>query len=265
MTDHLLVTVEDGIATMTMNRPKARNAVSMEMRDAMLDAADDIEHDKSIRCVVLRGAGGNFSAGGDVKNFKAYLEMEPFERRTSFERRVHGVNAMMLALRRMEKPMIASVEGAAAGGGFSLMSACDLAIGSDESYYSFSYLAIGAGPDGGGSYHLPRNVGVRKALEIAMLGGKIDAAEAHRLGLLNWVVPAADIASETAKLARRLADGPTVSYGNIKRLMYASHANSYAQHLAMEAEGFGICAATDDWAEGVTAFLEKRKPQFEGK
>ena len=192
MTDHLLVTKEDGVATMTMNRPKARNALSMDMRLAMFDAVDDIEHDKSIRCVVLRGAGGHFMAGGDIKNFNEYLEMEPIERRTSFERRVHSLHAMMFALKRMEKPVIASVEGAAAGAGISFMTACDLAIGADTSYYKFSYVGIGASPDGSGSYHLPRIVGVRKALEIAMLGDTFDAAEAHRLGLLNWMVPEAD-------------------------------------------------------------------------
>ena len=265
MTDHLLVTKEDGVATMTMNRPKARNALSREMRDAMFDAVDDIEHDESVRCVVLRGAGGNFQAGGDVKNMKEYLEMEPLDRRTSFQRRINDINNLMLPLQRMEKPVIASVEGAVAGGGTSLLTACDLAIGADTSYYMFSYVGIGASPDGGGSYNLPRIVGVRKALEISLLGDKFDAAEAHRLGLLNWVVPEADLAVETDNLARRLANGPTVSYGSIKRLTYSALANSYARHLAMEAEGFGICAATDDWAEGVTAFLEKRKPHFEGK
>jgi len=264
MTDHLLVTKEDGVATMTMNRPKARNALSMDMRHAMFDAVDDIEHDKSIRCVVLRGAGGHFMAGGDIKNFNEYLEMEPIERRTAFERRVHSLHAMMIALKRMEKPVVASVEGATAGAGLSFMMACDLAIAADNAYFKFSYVGIGASPDGSGTYHMPRIVGVRKALELSLLGDMFDAKKAEELGLVNWVVPAADIEAETNKLAQRLANGPTVSYGSIKRLVYASHANSYPAQLAMEAENFGICAATDDWAEGVTAFLEKRDPEFKG-
>jgi len=264
MTDHLLVTKEDGVATMTMNRPKARNALSMDMRQAMFDAVDDIEHDKSVRCVVLRGAGGHFMAGGDIKNFNEYLEMEPVERRTAFERRVHSLHAMMVALKRMEKPVIASVEGATAGAGLSFMMACDLAIAADNAYFKFSYVGIGASPDGSGTYHMPRIVGVRKALELSLLGDMFDAKKAEELGLVNWVVPAADIEAETDKLAQRLANGPTVSYGSIKRLIYASHANSFPAQLAMEAEGFGICAATNDWAEGVTAFLEKRDPEFKG-
>ncbi len=264
MTDHLLVTKEDGIATLTMNRPKVRNALSIEMRTAMFDAVDDIEHDDDIRCLVLRGAGGHFMAGGDIKNFNDYLKMTPLERQQAFERRVHGLHPMMMSLRRMQKPTIASVEGAAAGAGLSFMMACDLAIAADDAYFKFSYVAIGASPDGTGSYHMPRIVGVRKAMELAMLGDTFDVHEAKELGLVNWVVPAADIEAETAKLARRLADGPTVSLGNIKRLMYASHANTFESQLAMEAESFGRCAATNDWAEGVTAFLEKRKPEFKG-
>lgn len=265
MTDHLLVTKEDGVATMTMNRPEARNAVTLEMRKAMFDTVDDFEHDSSVRCVVLRGAGGHFMAGGDIRNMKDYLEMEPLERKVVFEHRVHDLNLMMLALKRMDKPVIASVQGAAAGAGMSFMLACDLAICSDDAFFKFSYVGIGASPDGSGSYHLPRIIGVRKALELALLGDTLDAGEALRLGLVNWVVPAADIDAETDKLARRLASGPTVSLASIKRLTYASYANSYPAQLAMEAESFGICAATDDWAEGVTAFLEKRKPQFVGK
>jgi len=265
MTDHLLVTKEDGIATMTMNRPEVRNALSIDMRMAMFDAVDDIEHDPSVRCVVLRGAGGHFMAGGDIKNFNEYLEMDGLERQKAFERRVHGLHPMMMSLRRMEKPVIASVQGAAAGAGMSFMMACDLAIAADDSIFKFSYVGIGASPDGSGTYQMPRIVGTRKALELAMLGDIIDVHEAKEYGLVNWVVPAADIEAETAKLARRLADGPTVSLGNIKRLMYASHANSFEAQLSMEAESFGRCAATDDWAEGVTAFLEKRKPEFKGK
>ncbi len=264
MTDHLLVTKQDGIATLTMNRPDARNALSMDMRHAMFDAVDDIEHDNDIRCLVLRGAGGHFMAGGDIKNFNEYLEMTPSDRQQAFERRVHGLHPMLMSLRRMQKPTIASIEGAAAGAGLSFMMACDLAIAADNAFFKFSYVAIGASPDGSGSYHMPRIVGVRKAMELAMLGDTFDVQKAEELGLINWVVPAADIEAETDKLARRLADGPTVSLGNIKRLMYASHANTFESQLAMEAESFGRCAATNDWAEGVTAFLEKRKAEFKG-
>jgi len=265
MTDHLLVTKKDGIATLTMNRPEVRNALSMEMRFAMFDAIDDVEHDSSIRCVVLRGAGDHFMAGGDIKNFKEYTKKPPLQRQTEFERRVHNLHPMIIAMHRMQKPILASVQGAAAGAGLSFMLACDMAIAADTSFYKYSYVSIGASPDGSGSYTLPRVVGLRRAMEIAMLGDRFDAQKAYEYGIVNFLVPEADLEDETMKLARRLADGPTQSIGSVKRLMYASQTNSLETQLAMEAAGFGRCAATDDWLEGVTAFLEKRPPEFKGK
>ncbi len=264
-TDHLLVTQEGGVTTLTMNRPKALNALSMDMRYAMFDAVDRIEHDASVRCVVLRGAGGNFMAGGDIRNFAEHTHMPPDERAACFERRVHGLQPMLISLQRMKKPVIASVEGAAAGIGMSLMMACDLAIGTTSSIYRFAYSAIGASPDGSGSYNLPRIVGTRRALELSMLADKIDAHTAHSYGLLNFVVAPEDIETETRKLADRLANSATGSMAAIKDLIYSSHANTLETQLAKEAEHFGKCAATDDWVEGVNAFIEKRKPKFRGK
>lgn len=266
MSDHLLVDHQDGITTLTMNRPKVLNALSMDMRHAMFDAMDEIESDPKVRCVILRGAGGNFMAGGDVKSFaEDYAPMPPTERQVAFERRVHSLHPMLFQMQRMKKPIIASVEGAAAGAGMSFMMACDLTIAGENSIFRFSYSAIGASPDGSGSYHLPRIVGTRRALELALLGDKIDAHTAHRYNLVNFLVPPEQVEAETLKLAERLASGPTVAYGRIKELMYNSHANSQEAQLAMEARNFGICAATDDWAEGVTAFAEKRTPVFKGK
>jgi 2-(1,2-epoxy-1,2-dihydrophenyl)acetyl-CoA isomerase len=264
MTDHLIIKRDDAIVTLTMNRPKVLNALSMDMRAAMFDAVDDIEHDTSVRCVVLRGAGGNFMAGGDIKNFSEIAKTSPAERSAHFERRIHALHPMLFSLQRMNKPVIASVEGAAAGAGMSFMMACDLAIATTDSIYRYAYSAIGASPDGSGSYSLPRLIGTRRALELSLLADKIDAETAHRYGLVNFLVPPEQIEIETQKLAERLANGPTQSYGKIKELMYASHANSFESQLAMEARNFGQCAATDDWVEGVTAFIEKRKPEFSG-
>jgi len=265
MTDHLLVSQEDGVAYLTLNRPEVRNALSIEMRSAMIDEVMRIEQDPSVRCVVLQGAGGHFMAGGDVKSFKEFAEMPPAARRTYFEKRIHTIHPMIIALQRMPKPVIASVRGGAAGAGLSFMLACDMAIAADDAFFKLSYSAIGASPDGSGSYYLPRLVGVRKAMEIAMLGDRFEAAEAKELGLVNWVVPAADLEEETSKLANRLANSATVALGNIKELIHASHGNSLEAQLAMEAAKFGECAASDDWAEGVFAFNEKRKPVFTGK
>jgi 2-(1,2-epoxy-1,2-dihydrophenyl)acetyl-CoA isomerase len=265
MTDHLLVDHQEGITTLTMNRPKVLNALSLDMRQAMFDAVDEIENDPKVRCVVLKGAGGNFMAGGDVKAFaRDIAQMPPEKRKVYFERRLHTLHPMILQLQRMQKPVIASVEGAAAGAGMSFMMACDLAIATTSSVYRFSYSAIGASPDGGGSYNLPRITGTRRAMELALLGDKIDAATAHRYNLVNFLVPPSDIEAETMSLAMRLANGPTISYGRIKELIYASHANNLERQLAMEARNFGMCSATEDWVEGVIAFAEKRTAEFKG-
>ena len=266
MTEDLLIDHQDGITTLTMNRPEVLNALSLDMRHAMFDAMDEIETDLKVRCVVLRGAGGNFMAGGDVKSFaEDYAPLPPRERQAIFERRIHSLHPMLMQMRRMKKPMLASVEGAAAGAGMSLMMASDLAIATTKSIYRFSYAAIGASPDGSGSYHLPRIVGTRRAMELAMLGDRIDAETAYRYNLINFLVAPDDIAAETDKLATRLANSATVALGCIKEQMYSSHANSFEAQLALEARNFGICAGTEDWVEGVTAFVEKRKPEFKGK
>lgn len=266
MTDHLLIDHQDGVTTLTMNRPKVLNALSLDMRHAMFDAMDEIEHDPKVRCVVLRGAGGTFMAGGDVKSFaEEHAPKPPAERAAYFERRVHSLHPMMMQMRRMKKPILASVEGAAAGAGLSFMMGCDLAVAATDAIFRFSYSAIGASPDGSGSYHLPRIVGTRRAMELALLGDKFDAETAYRYNLVNFLVAPGEVEAETNRLAERLAHGPTVSYGCIKELIYASHANTFESQLAMEARNFGLCASTEDWVEGVTSFTEKRKPVFRGR
>jgi 2-(1,2-epoxy-1,2-dihydrophenyl)acetyl-CoA isomerase len=265
MTDHLLIEKNGGIATLTMNRPEARNALSIEMRTTLYEAMIDIETDDDIRCVVIKGAGEHFMAGGDVKSFRDFVGKEPDERRKIFEKRIHTLTPTMIAMRRMKKPIIASVRGAAAGFGLSLAMACDMVIASDSSFYTLAYINIGATPDGSGSYSLPRIVGLKKAMEIAMLGDRFGADEAKQLGLINFVTPDADLDAETDKLAARLASGPTVAIGRTKELMHASMVNDLEKQLSMEAEGFSNCAATEDWAEAITAFSEKRKPVFKGK
>ncbi len=265
MTDHLLVEKKDGIATLTMNRPESRNALSLEMREKLFEVMTDFETDDSVRCIVIKGAGDHFMAGGDLKAFGEIVKEAPDERRKKFEARIHNLHPTIFTMRRMRKPIIASVQGAAAGFGLSLAMACDLVIAADNAFFTLAYINIATTPDGSGTYSLARMVGLKKAMEIAMLGDRFDAEEAARLGLVNRVVPTADIEAETDKLARRLANGPTVAIGRTKQMLHASLTNSMETQLALEAENFAACAATEDWAEGITAFGEKRKPVFKGK
>jgi len=265
VTDHLLVDKRDGIATLTMNRPEIRNALSLEMQDAMIAALTDIELDNDIRCVVIQGAGDHFMAGGDVKSFMDYAVKPSAERQQIFEALIHNLHPLLFTLRRMPKPVIASIRGGAAGFGLSLVMACDLAVAAEDAFFTLAYINIGTTPDGSGTFSLPRMVGMKKAMEIALLGDRFGAIEAKDTGLINYVVPVEDLVAETARLATRLANGPTVALGKTKQLLNASLANTHETQLAEEAMSFAACAASEDWVEGVTAFNDKRKPDFKGK
>lgn len=260
--DHLLCTIEDGVARVVPNRPERMNALSPEMVEGMNELFPKLEQDPGVRVVVIQGAGDHFLAGGDVKGFHERLELSPAERRILFEGIVHRLHPAIICLRRMPKPVVASVRGACVGFGMSLMMACDLAIATEGSFFMMGYCNIGASPDGGGTYALPRLVGVRKAMEIALLGDRIEPAEALRLGLVNRVVADAELEEATAKLARKLVRGPTAAYGRTKQLLNESLDRPLAAQLAAEAVGIAECAAGPEFAEGVTAFVEKRRASF---
>ena len=187
------------------------------------------------------------------------------ELRKEFILRIHDLHPIMFALRRMPKPVIASCQGAAAGAGVSMALACDLIIAAEDAFFTLAYCKIGTSPDGSASFHLPRAVGIKRAMEIALLGDRFDAQTAKDIGMINFVVPTADLASETNKLARRLAEGPTHVYGNTKALLYRSLESEFESQLQAEAESFADCASRQDFREGVTAFVEKRAPKFSGK
>ncbi|MDP6389450.1 MAG: enoyl-CoA hydratase [Alphaproteobacteria bacterium] len=259
----LEVTVEDGVATLTMNRPEARNAFSIEMREALDQAFHDFEYDDAVRCVVLTGAGEHFMAGGDIKSFHRMAgEQDAEQLGQHFIHRIHDLHSLMFAMRRVAKPTIASVRGAAAGAGVSLALACDLVIAAEDAFFTLAYCHIGLSPDGSATYSLPRAVGLKKAMEITLLGDRYDAAAAKDMGLVNFVVPTAELAAETAALATRLANGPTIAYANARRLLYQSLHNQFETQLQAEAEAFRNCAMSADFREGVAAFVEKRKPSF---
>jgi 2-(1,2-epoxy-1,2-dihydrophenyl)acetyl-CoA isomerase len=262
----LLIDSTDGVATLTMNRPEARNALSGEMRAALDDAFHRFEQDETVRCVVLRGAGEHFMAGGDVKGFGAILaEEDPGGLRDLFLHRVHELHTLMFAMRRLPKPIIASVRGAAAGAGVSFAACCDLVIAAEDAFFTLAYCHIGTSPDGGSTYALPRAMGTKRAMEMALLGERLDARSMARFGLVNFVVPTEELEAETAALARRLAAGPTRAYAQAKRLIYASSENQMERQLQMEAEAFADCASSEDFREGVTAFVEKRAAVFRGR
>ncbi|MFI4988026.1 MAG: enoyl-CoA hydratase/isomerase family protein [Alphaproteobacteria bacterium] len=265
MSDVVLMTRKGAVATVTLNRPAALNALDAAMMAALEETFTTLEADAEVRAVIVKGAGEHFMAGGDVKLFHRGLDLAPAERRRQLESFVHKVHPTVLVIRRMPQPVIASVRGAAAGFGMSLVMACDLAVAAEDAYFTLAYSLIGTSPDGSGTYHLPRIVGMKKAMELALLAERFDAKTALTLGLVNKVVPPAELEAASEALAERLAAGPTHAYGNTKRLMNRSLASTLADQLQAEAESFADCGAGEDFAEGVRAFVEKRKPRFSGR
>jgi 2-(1,2-epoxy-1,2-dihydrophenyl)acetyl-CoA isomerase len=263
-TNDLLFDIKDGVATLTMNRPEARNALSLDMRKAMRERLLECERDSQVRVVLVKGAGEHFMAGGDVKRFAGDLDTDDRLRYEGFLNGIHDLHPMIFAMRRMPKPIIASVRGAAAGFGLSLVMACDMAVAADDAFFTLAYVHIGTTPDGGGTYFLPRIVGLKQAMEIAWLGDRFNAERAKELGIVNFVVPVASLEAETAKLAKRLANGPTAVYGRAKNLLMNSAERTMETQLQAEAEMFAASAIGNDFKEGVRAFVEKRPPKFTG-
>ncbi len=262
MNDTVLLTRDGPVATLTLNRPDALNALDFAMVDALLARTADVAADDTLRVVVLQGAGRHFMAGGDIRSFAGELAHAPATRQAAFQRMVERVHAAIEHLHRMPHPVVGRMHGAVAGFGLSLMNACDLVLASDDAYFASAYRHIAVTPDGGGSWTLPRLVGTRKAMEIFLLGERFDAAEALRLGLVNKVLPAAQLDAAVANIVRSLAAAPVVAMRNAKRLVRDSSGRTLSEQLQAEALSFGQCAATDDFVEGITAFLEKRPPVF---
>ena len=262
---HVLTSVDtNGIARIVFNRPHARNAATREMMDGMREFLKRIEHDPAVRVIVMEGAGEHFMAGGDVKGFGQTLDMPPAERKREFENRISHAAMLFTVMERLEKPVIAKVRGACAGASVGWVAASDFALVSDNALFVVANTLIGASPDGGVSWHLPRIVGLRKAKEMAMLGDRLSAQEAVDAGLGNWLVPDAELDERTEKLALKLSRAASFAVGRAKAMLNASSRNSLHTQLQFEAESFAACAATDDFAEGITAFTEKRKPAFKG-
>jgi len=260
MSDPVLVAVAEGVATVTLNRPQVMNAMDGAMMARLREVAEKVQEDAAVRAVVVRGAGPAFVAGGDVAMMKNQLAGLP-EMVVRIGRDMH---LAFTTLRRMPKPVLASVHGACAGAGIGLLAACDLAIAADGTRFFVAYTRIGTSPDGGLSHWLPRLVGYKRAMELTLLSDVFDAAAARELGIVNWVVAPDQLDGETHKLARRLAEGPTLAFGEAKALVNRGFEAGVEGQMDEELRSFARCARTADFAEGVTAFIEKRQPRFTG-
>ena len=258
----VVVERREGVLEIVLNRPEILNAVNREMIAALADAVAEAAENPAARVVLLRGAGAHFCAGGDIGMFSELIRLVPAERQKALYRIVDTLHPLLIRIRHMPKPVIAVVQGAAAGFGLSLVLAADLAIAAEGTVFTSGYIRLGTSPDGGMTATLPHIVGIKQAAELMLLGDRFDAQRALALGLINRVVPADALASEATALAARLAAGPTHAYGRTKALLQATLGDGFDAQLRRETESFAACAATEDFAEGVRAFLEKRRPVF---
>ena len=249
---------EGAIATLTFHRPAALNAIDVPMALALRDTVRALAQDRALRCVVLEGAGRAFMAGGDLDTLAA----DPVRGAAEL---LGPLNEAVALLGQLDAPVIAKVHGAAAGAGLSLMLQADFVYAAEGTRFNLAYINLGTSCDVGASWALPRIVGVRQALEIALLGEAFTADDALRLGLVNRVVPGAELDSATAALAQRLANGPTLAYGAMKRLMRTSMDHTLPEQLAAEKDAFVHCAGTEDFRAGVEAFHQRQSPQFVGR
>ncbi|MDP9882469.1 2-(1,2-epoxy-1,2-dihydrophenyl)acetyl-CoA isomerase [Variovorax boronicumulans] len=254
----LLVGREGAVATLRFNRPAALNAIDVPMATAFLAAARTLAADKSVRAVLLSGAGKGFMAGGDL----GVLSADPKQGAADL---IGPLHEALTVLDAMDAPLVAQVHGVAAGAGLSLMLQADFVLAAEGTRFNLAYVNVGTSCDVGASWALPRLVGMRRALEIAMLGDTYDTAAAERLGLINRVVPAAELDAEAMALAQRLAKGPTVALGHLRRLMRGSLDRDLASQLDAESAAFQSCAATADFRIGLDAFFGKKPAAFTGR
>jgi enoyl-CoA hydratase/carnithine racemase len=260
--EHIDVTEDSGITTITLCRPEKLNSLAGHMRRDLAEALEAAGSDRTTQVVVITGAGRAFCAGGDVRAMAELIEQKNAD---EFSRLLGSARRVISAIRQMTKPVIASINGPASGAGFNLALACDLRIASTTATFSQSFVKVGLHPDWGGTYFLPRLVTPNKACELFFLGETLDAAEAQRLGIINFVVAPSELEAETRKLAERLREAPAISIAAAKQAVYMSQSAELEEMLRFETEAQLRCFDSDDGREGVKAFLEKRAPKFTGR
>ena len=262
MTDPVRYEVADGVATITLDQPDSLNALTVEMKVSLHEALKQAGADHDVRAVVLTGAGRGFCVGQDLKEHAEALERGDGKALDTV--RDH-YNPIVYAIAEMPKPVVAAVNGAAAGAGASLAFVCDFRIAAENASFLMAFARVGLGPDTGASWTLQRLVGYGRATAMLMLAEPVAAAQALEMGLVNAVVPADDLMSAASELARRLAVGPTAAYGGIKRALSVAATSNLGTALETEAQVQAECGQTEDHVNATRAFIAKQKPTFTGR
>ena len=261
--EHILYAVDDGVATITLNRPERLNALTPTMRRELLEAALASEEDPEVRAVIVTGAGRGFCSGGDVK---AMQEANEKRQSNPLEERMAPIrDRVLLAIHQSSKPYIAAVNGPAAGAGFSIALGCDIRIAADNARFGMTFSRRGLHPDWGGTYFLPRIVGAAKAAELIWSGNMIAAEEAKQLGIVSYLAQPDELMASATTMARNFAAGPPIAIRMAKRSIYHNMECGLREALEFETFAQNICAGTADAKEGIKAFNEKREPVFSGE
>lgn len=255
----ILIKVENQVAFITLNRPEVFNSFNREMAMALQDILDDCAKDIDVRAIVIIGSGKAFCAGQDLKEVTD-PELNPGFRKILEEH----YNPIIQKIRTIEKPIIAAVNGVAAGAGANIALACDIVVATEHTSFIQAFSKIGLVPDSGGTFFLPRIIGIQKATALMMLGDKVNAEEALAMGLVYKIFPTAFFMDDVTTLATKLASMPTKALGLTKRLLNQSLTNSLEQQLALESDLQIEASSSNDYKEGVAAFIEKRTPEFKG-
>lgn len=261
-TEDLLCRIEDRVGVVTMNRPAARNALTWDMKAALIDVVPKLGADPAVGCVLLTGAGGAFCAGGDTKGMAREGKPPSPEDRKRILRWEHSLPE---AIHRLEKPVVAALAGPAAGAGFAIALSCDIRVMAESAFVTTSYARLGLSGDYGCSWFLTHLVGTAKARELFFTGDRVDAATAERLGIANRVVPDAELEKESMALAKQIAAGPPVALRYMKDNLNRALIEPLPQLLDIECERMVQGAQTEDYVEAVKAFQEKRAPEFKGR
>ena len=256
----LVYEVKDQVARITFNRPDAANALDLQMGLDLMHASIQASEDPAVRAVLITGAGKMFSGGGDLKSFAAQGDALPGH----LKEVALYLHAAISRFVRMDAPVIAAVNGAAGGAGMSLCLFADLVLAAESAKFTLAYTRAGLNPDGGSTYFLPRIIGVRRALELALTNRVLSAKEALEWGIVTKVVADAELQTEAQALARELAAGATRAFGKAKRLLHHSFSESLETQMELEAQAIADSARTHDAREGIAAFIAKRKPAFRG-